>query len=1559
MASNKPLGAIRMGIELDGAKEFTGSVTQITRELKTLESGMRANNQAFKVTGESMETLTKKTDQLETAMNGYDALIKGLEKNKQKYIEQYGAESKQVQKVENDINKATTQYNRYSKELSDTRKRYIELETGLADITNELKQNEQAVREEVNALKKAGDATGAMEREQEGLKKQAELTERAIEAQKEAITRLSTEFGENSTEVKQAEQSLQKFERQGKLTEKALEGISNEADDVQEATADIGGGFEESTSMLEVFKGSLLAGFAMKGIETLLSGLGELGDKLVEVADLGSKFKGSLGLSDAEANTFTNLANEVYSSGLGDSIDEIAENMVLMRQNGIASNDMLKDMTAKATALSKVNGGDVEESMRGVMAITQNLGVSADEAFDLMVKGTQNGLDKTHELGDNMAEYAQLFGQYGLSATDVFGMLDNGMSNGAYNLDKVNDIIKEMGISVSDGRLAENIGSFSDETKKAFDQYQKGGGSVGAVIQSMARDLGNMKNQSEQAALASTMWSALGEDNNLQLIASLGQVNDSYKDVKGSADELVESQKTNSPFDAMKRTAESLMTTVAQGLQPVMADTTTNILNWGKTAQDTLSNVMPNIAEGYKKGMETIQGVINLFTGKGSTNGASPLFKALGLSPMDVANISLQMGEVRKTFENGLKGIQGVFSIIMGDEKGGSKILQSLGLSPENITQITTTITNVKKVLGDGFKAVVDTWQVAWDIGKIIFDELVKVFTEIILPNVMPIIKTLGDAFSKIFKQISDFWNANGKQFMEAFKNFITFIEPVLKVVITLVKGFVDNIIGFVQGMVRVIEGVIKVFTGVFTGDFSKMWEGVKDIFFGGIQTVWNWIQIAFVGRILKGVKGLASGFGGTIKGLWTTVKGFFSEGISKVWGAVINWVKNILERTGALKDGFVNLIKALWSNVKTFFTRGIGDTWNSIVNWVKNMIGKVTNLKRSITDLIKQMWDGAKTETSDFISNLVKWFTELPSKIAKSFRSKMGAIADAFKDAFDKVVSIIKNPVNAVIGGINWVLKFVGGGKLDEWKPTGYAKGTDGHPTNSLATVNDGAGAEMVIRPNGQAFIPSGKNVTMFMEQGTQVIPARQTAELMGKPRSTFAYAKGTGGIGGMFAGMVDKVVDFGKSAFDKVASTLGDVMDWVGKPAELINKVFSKVIDFSGLSHLPKNIMDGLLKKAVESFKDMVGALLDAKNQSNDGSIGNQWGVYRYLFDIAQKTIARFKGMSITSGYREGDPYSHGKRQAIDIAFPASDNGNAGKYMPVADWVFDTFKDSVGYVITQNKVRDRVGNSGAGKNSAWHQWTDGDHYDHLHINGMLEPSSANPSGAGAERWRSTVETAMKMVGFPSGKRYVDRMIAQIQSESGGNPNAIQNGYTDKNSIEGNLARGLLQVIPPTFDAYKMPGYGNIMNPLDNILASLRYIMATYGTGQGFFNNIGMGHGYANGGLITTEQLAMVGEGNKPEIVIPLDQSKRSRAMYLLALASQKLGVTKNEPKIVNSGSDNSMLVQLLLKQNQLLEAILMKDTNMYVDGEQLDNKLAKYRAKTERDRNRDLGLI
>lgn len=120
-----------------------------------------------------------------------------------------------------------------------------------------------------------------------------------------------------------------------------------------------------------------------------------------------------------------------------------------------------------------------------------------------------------------------------------------------------------------------------------------------------------------------------------------------------------------------------------------------------------------------------------------------------------------------------------------------------------------------------------------------------------------------------------------------------------------------------------------------------------------------------------------------------------------------------------------------------------------------------------------------------------------------------------------------------------------------------------------------------------------------------------------------------------------------------------------------------------------------------------------------AHTGAIGSM-GVYKYLSDIAQITIDKFGNLSMTSGYREGDPYYHGRRQAIDIAHPPSMNGSP-KNKEVANWVFENFPDEVAYVITNRQVRDRSGFSGHGKSGQWVHWSDNDHDDHIHINGKL----------------------------------------------------------------------------------------------------------------------------------------------------------------------------------------------------------------------------------------------
>ncbi|ALU73223.1 hypothetical protein H351_15510 [Rhodococcus erythropolis R138] len=119
---------------------------------------------------------------------------------------------------------------------------------------------------------------------------------------------------------------------------------------------------------------------------------------------------------------------------------------------------------------------------------------------------------------------------------------------------------------------------------------------------------------------------------------------------------------------------------------------------------------------------------------------------------------------------------------------------------------------------------------------------------------------------------------------------------------------------------------------------------------------------------------------------------------------------------------------------------------------------------------------------------------------------------------------------------------------------------------------------------------------------------------------------------------------------------------------------------------------------------------------------------------------------------------------------------------------------------------------------------------------------------GAGAEQWRSKAIEALQREGFDASERNQNLMLAQIQSESGGNPNIVQS-VQDVNS-GGNEAVGLLQVIPGTFATYRNPDLPNDRTDPDaSMSAALRYYRSRYGDDLGAM--WGQGHGYALGGII------------------------------------------------------------------------------------------------------------
>ena len=213
---------------------------------------------------------------------------------------------------------------------------------------------------------------------------------------------------------------------------------------------------------------------------------------------------------------------------------------------------------------------------------------------------------------------------------------------------------------------------------------------------------------------------------------------------------------------------------------------------------------------------------------------------------------------------------------------------------------------------------------------------------------------------------------------------------------------------------------------------------------------------------------------------------------------------------------------------------------------------------------------------------------------------------------------------------------------------------------------------------------------------------------------------------------------------------------------------------------------------------------------------------------------------------------------------------------------------------------------------------------------------------------WAPVVKKALRKNGLPDSEAYVNAWLKQIQTESGGNPKAVQGNIGDINNATGDLAKGLVQTISATFNAYKFPGHGNIFNGYDNLLAGIAYAKATYGA-SGMLSVIGHGHGYANGGIATTPSI--FGEAG-PEMAIPLDTMKSTRAWQLLRQVvnyySGEQTTNNNKTTLVDLSKVEKKFDTVLAQNAALINAI----ERLIGVTDSANNPTARYR-RTQRDIN------
>ena len=1272
MAQDRPIGNMKFGVGFEGIDESLNTLDKLNRAIRQTESAMKTNISTMDKGSNSISDLAQKQRDLTTTTELQAKKVQLLEQRREDYIATYGKESKQVSNVTKQINDASTKYNKYAKELSATKQAYILAESGVDKYTQALKDNEKAMNDEIKAFDSVGDKAGAFKAKQRGLETQAELTEKAIVAQKNAVDAMTREFGQASPQVEKAENKLQEFGRQSKIVDAQLDSLSSGVDKAERSMK----GF----SVVGHAIGTTLGNLASNAISRVTGFIGDMTREAITATDSVSKFKKSMDFAGFGGEEIEKATEQMkgYADTTVYGLEDILNTSAQLASNGIPN---YMELTEAAGNLNAVAGGSEETFKSVAMMLTQTAGAGK----------------LTTENWNQLAD----------AIPGASGLLQDAMlKNGAYT--------------------------------------------------------GNFREAMEKGEISS--------DELNQAITQLGMNPGAIEAAKST--------------DTLGGSWDRLKSTVVTAIQGIIE----------------------------KIGVENITGFINTLSTK--------------------------------------------------IEEAIPKMADFMGK------------------LGDFAKWIADNREpLTWLVG--------------IIGGITLAIKALGVA-SLVFTSIS------------------------------VVIG------GWVIALGALVGALVVAYTKS---------ETFRDIVNTAFQTVWNFVK-PIIDRLIQGFKD------------WWTI-------MSWLWGNISSWASWIGNKFIEMKNIVVTTVQNLWNSVKDFFSNGIGDTWDKIVGWATNVWNKFGEMKTNVSRAVTDTWTGIKDSFSGGIDTVVQWMKDLPSKIVEAVSNGKDAVKDAFKDIFNAAIKAIANPVNGIINGASWVLEKLGAEPLEEWDVSkySYANGTPagGHPINGPMMVNDGRGAETVITPDGRVFIPKGRNVVLNAPKGTHVLTAEETAQLHGSKAPKYRYKKGTNFFGNMW----DSVKNVAGNVGNTLKNVVGDVWDFISDPGALARKVLGGLDVLGGLTKYPLEVGKGILSKATKALTDKITDLFSSGNL--DTSIGTN-GVYKYLADVAKSVMKKFPGFMVTSGYREGDPYSHGKRNAIDIALPGV-TGGSPRYTEAANYAFDKFASKIGYVITNGKVRDRSGQSGQPATGAWEPWPAGDHYDHVHLNGIKDPQNTQISGdsvggSGVERWRNVAIRALKMTGQYSAAN-LNALLNQMRTESNGNPKAIN--LWDPNAMKGTPSKGLMQVIDPTFKAYAMPGFNtNIYDPLSNILASIKYALATYGSLTSAYRGVG----YENGGIITKEHIARVGEGNKEEVVIPLTGSglKRSRAMQLLAYANEKLGKNNATPTPLSNNTSNqdlTILISLMQQQNELLVALLNKSATIELDGNKVSKEITKYQESATRNRNRQMGLI
>ena len=926
MASRIKGITVEIGGDTSGLEK---SLSDVNNSIKKTQSQLRDVNNLLKLDPSNTILLAQKQELLQSAIGDTEKKLQALEQAQTDVAKAF---------ERGDLGK--DQYMAFQREIEETRGTLNRYQADLSGLQSE----QERLASNTERLNKLFAATGSSVDDYAdvlGSRLVTAIRNGTVSSDqlKTAVEKIGKAVTGGKADIKQLTDALDTVD-DGQAVRNLIEDLNDVGDAAQDAADNIG-------EIAQATKGAALMEAADQ-LSVVGDKIQDVGDKAVnayaETETAVSKVNAYFGETGEAAEASAEIVKNVYGSGVGQSMDAVAEAVIMVKKNlGDLGDTDLTNLTKQALTLEELYGIDMNETLRGVNSLMKQYGLTAQEAMDYIVRGTQNGLDKTNELGDNLSEYAGKFEQAGYSASEYFQLLQNGLEGGAYNLDKVNDAINEVTTRLADGTIGDAIDLYSQKTQSLFLAWQNGEATQKQVIDSIVADIGSCTSQQEALNMAAQAFGTMAEDGNLKFITSLTSVGETYDSVAGSAQNLF--SQTQTPMQEMEANTRKLQ----QALVPLGE----KIVELANVVLPPLVAIITAVSEVFGMLPEPVQNFVIIL--------GALLVAFTALTPV-IAALAVSFGALNISLLPVIGIIAGVAAAIAG------------------IIAIVKNWGAITEWFGNLWQAVSQKLMELWN-GVVVF------FTETI--------PAAFQTFIGFFSAIPDWWSGLWSQVSAFFTNTWNAIlqNPIVQLVVDTVTSLWENAKNTLQG---IWSGICDIAAGAFellknvilapvlllidlvTGNFSKLASDAANI--------WNNIKNA-ASQIWSGIRQVVTSAASGLKQGVETVLSALSQFASQIWSAMKQTVSSVWN---GIKTTVVNIASTLREAAVSAFQRmvsGIGSALSGLYSVVSNGFSSAI---RFITGLPGQAFQWGK----DFIQGLINGI----SSMIQSVINTVSGLADRIR---------------------------------------------------------------------------------------------------------------------------------------------------------------------------------------------------------------------------------------------------------------------------------------------------------------------------------------------------------------------------------------------------------------------------------------------------------------------------------------------------------------------------------------------------------------------------------